>query len=138
MRMKSRSRIMPGQRLPLVLAALLIGVPLAGHAAELGMLDSLTKGGWTLRIRDNGAEQRICVRDGRELIQIRHKQAGCSRFVVRDEANEVVVQYTCRGNGYGRTSIRRESNGLVQIQSQGIIDGAPFSISGEARHGGSC
>ena len=102
------------------------------------MLDSLTKGGWTLRIRDNGAEQRICVRDGRELIQIRHKQAGCSRFVVRDEANEVVVQYTCRGNGYGRTSIRRESNGLVQIQSQGIIDGAPFSISGEARHGGSC
>ena len=103
MRMKSRSRIMPGQRLPLVLAALLIGVPLAGHAAELGMLDSLTKGGWTLRIRDNGAEQRICVRDGRELIQIRHKQAGCSRFVVRDEANEVVVQYTCRGNGYGRT-----------------------------------
>lgn len=134
---KSSSR-MTGWRLPLALATLLVGIPLAGHAAELGMLDSLTKGAWTLRIRDDGSTQRICLRDGRELIQIRHKQPGCSRFVVRDTADEVVVQYTCRGNGYGRTSIRREGNGLVQIQSQGIIDGAPFSISGEARHGGSC
>ena len=102
------------------------------------MLDSLTKGAWSLRIRDDGSEQRICVRDGREFIQLRHKQPGCSRFVVQDSADEVVVQYTCRGNGYGRTSIRREGNGLVQLQSQGIIDGAPFSISGEARHSGGC
>ena len=137
MRPKSGSR-MTGWRLPLVLSALLVGIPLAGHAAELGMLDSLTKVAWTLRIRDDGSTQRICLRDGRELIQIRHKQPGCTRFVVRDTENEVVVQYTCRGNGYGRTSIRRESNDLVQIQSQGIIDGAPFSISGEARRGGSC
>jgi len=102
------------------------------------MLDALAKGAWSLRIRDDGSEQRICVRDGRELIQIRHSQPGCSRFVVRDEANEVVVQYTCRGNGYGRTSLRREADGLLQIQSQGIFDGAPFSISGEARHSGTC
>jgi hypothetical protein len=127
-----------GARVRLGLATLLIAIPLAGTAAELGMLDSLTKGAWNLRIRDDGSEQRICVRDGRELIQIRHKQAGCSRFVVQDNADQVVVQYTCRGNGYGRTSLRREGNGLVQVQSQGIIDGAPFSISGEARHSGSC
>ena len=127
-----------GARVRLGLATLLIAIPLAGTAAELGMLDSLNKGAWNLRIRDDGSEQRICVRDGRELIQIRHRQAGCSRFVVQDNADQVVVQYTCRGNGYGRTSLRREGNGLVQVQSQGIIDGAPFSISGEARHSGSC
>ena len=137
MRMDPDSRI-PGRLRPLALAALLVVVPLGVHAAELGMLDSLDKGAWNLRLRDDGSEQRICVRDGRELIQLRHKQAGCSRFVVQDDTNEVVVQYTCRGNGYGRTSIRREGNGLVQVQSQGIIDGAPFSISGEARHSGSC
>ena len=97
-----------GARVRLGLATLLIAIPLAGTAAELGMLDSLTKGAWNLRIRDDGSEQRICVRDGRELIQIRHKQAGCSRFVVQDNADQVVVQYTCRGNGYGRTSLRRE------------------------------
>jgi hypothetical protein len=137
MRMADHSK-MTGKWAPLGLAALLIALPLAGHAAELGMLDSLTKGEWSLRIRDDGSEQRICVRDGRELIQLRHTQPGCSRFVARDDASEVVVQYTCRGNGYGRTSIRREASGLVQIESQGIIDGAPFSISGEARHSGSC
>jgi len=64
-------------------------------------------------------------------------QAG-DRFVVRDTPDEVVVQYTCRGNGYGRTSIRRESNGLVQIQSQGIEGGTPFALNVEARHTGSC
>ncbi len=129
---------MTGRLGPLAAAALLAAIPVALQAAELGMLDSLSKGAWSLRIRDDGSEQRICLRDGREFIQLRHKQPGCSRFVVRDSADEVVVQYTCRGNGYGRTSIRREGNGLVQLQSQGIIDGAPFSISGEARHSGSC
>jgi hypothetical protein len=102
------------------------------------MLASLDKGGWTLRIRDDGSQQRICVRTGQEFVQIRHKQPGCSRFVVQDGADEVIVQYTCRGNGYGRTSIRREGPGLVQIRSQGIVNGAPFSINGEARHTGAC
>lgn len=110
----------------------------AAHAAELAMLASLDKGGWTLRIRDDGSQQRMCVRTGQEFVQIRHKQPGCSRFVVQDGADEVIVQYTCRGNGYGRTSIRREGPGLVQIRSQGIVNGAPFSINGEARHTGAC
>ena len=48
------------------------------------------------------------------------------------------VQYTCRGKGYGRTQIRRESNRLVQIDSQGIADGLPFSFSAEARRVGDC
>jgi hypothetical protein len=136
-------RVVFGPRKPrksgaLGLAIVLLPVPIAAHSAELAMLNSLTKGSWNLRLRDNGGEQRICVRDGGELIQIRHKQPGCSRFVVEDGADHVVVQYTCRGNGYGRTSIRREASGLVQIESQGIIDGAPFALSGEARHSGAC
>jgi hypothetical protein len=120
------------------LSASLVGVPVAAQSGELAMLASLNKGGWNLRLRDDGSQQRLCVRDGQEFIQLRHKQPGCSRFIVQDNAEEVVVQYTCRGNGYGRTSIRREGPGLVQIQSQGIYDGAPFSISGEARHNGAC
>lgn len=130
----------PGTKLPawLRVVALFAAVPVAAQAAELAMLDNLPKGGWNLRIRNDGSQQRICVRDGRELIQLRHKQLGCSRFVVSDGADEVVVQYTCPGNGYGRTSLRRESSGLLQVQSQGIIDGTPFSFNGEARHSGAC
>jgi hypothetical protein len=132
-------QFLKAHRLPLVvLAALFVGVPAAAQSGQLAMLASLNKGGWNLRIRDDGSQQRLCVRDGQEFIQLRHKQGGCSRFIVQDNADEVVVQYTCRGNGYGRTSIRREGSGLVQIQSQGIYDGAPFSISAEARHNGAC
>lgn len=123
---------------PLVAGGLLLAAPFAASSAELDMLASLTKGAWDVRVRDDRSQRRICLRDGQELIQIRHREAGCSRFVVRDDANELVVQYTCRGNGYGRTSLRRESNGLVQIESQGILDGTPFAISGEARYAGSC
>ncbi len=123
------------------IGAMIGGVVLAAgatQAAELAMLASLDKGEWTLRVRDDGSQRKICVRSGQEFVQLRHRQPGCSRFVVQDGANEVIVQYTCRGNGYGRTSVRRESSGLVQIRSQGIVDGAPFAISAEARRTGSC
>jgi hypothetical protein len=119
-------------------ALLLVAMPVEAQAPELAMLSGLTKGAWNLRIRDDGTERRVCVRDGREFIQLRHTQSGCSRFVVEDGADEVVVQYTCRGNGYGRTSIRREGSSLVQIRSQGIQGGTPFSFSAEARYVGSC
>lgn len=118
--------------------ALVAGLPLAAQSVELAMLGSLTKGSWTVRNRSDGSERRICVRTGRELIQLRHNQPGCNQFVVEDKPNQVVVQYTCRGNGYGRTSIRREGDGLVQIDTQGIVDGAPFAFKAEGRHSGSC
>lgn len=117
-------------------AVLLGGAALA--QGSLAMLDTLEKGGWELRFRDGTTPRAICLRSGRELIQLRHSETGCNHFVVEDGANEVTVQYTCRGNGYGRTSIRKEASGLAQIDSQGIVDGRPFQFSAEARHTGSC
>ncbi|KWV94716.1 MULTISPECIES: hypothetical protein [unclassified Erythrobacter] len=121
-----------------------LAAPLAALAApalaqaSLAMLDSLDRGGWEVRYRDGSSAQKVCVRTGRELIQLRHKDSGCNRFVVEDEARDVTVQYTCRGNGYGRTHIRKESSGLVQIDSQGIAGGKPFQFTAEARQTGSC
>lgn len=106
--------------------------------ASLAMLDTLERGQWEVRYRDGSTPRNICVRSGQELIQLRHRESGCNRFVVEDGKNEVTVQYTCRGNGYGRTNIRRESAGLVQIDSQGIADGRPFQFSAEARRTGAC
>lgn len=102
------------------------------------MLGSLTMGEWTIRHRDGSPDRKICVRTGQELIQIMHRQSGCSQFVVEDGAKRVTVQYTCPGNGYGRTSIRRETPVLVQIESQGIHDGLPFQFTAEARRTGRC
>ena len=73
-------------------AVVLASAPLEAQGPELAMLDSLTRGAWNLRIRDDGSQRRICVRDGREFIQLRHRQAGCTRFVVQDGADEVIVQ----------------------------------------------
>ena len=113
-------------------------VPSAAQPSSLAMLASLNKGEWTLNFRDGTQTRRVCLRDGVEFIQLQHSGQECSRFVIEDNATEVTVQYTCRGNGYGRTTVRRETGALVQIESQGIVNGRPFELSAEARHTGSC
>ena len=106
--------------------------------SSLGMLSKLDRGLWEVTTRGGRSVRSICVRDGSELVQLRHRGAACNRFVVEDGANEITVQYTCRGDGYGRTHIRRETNALAQIDSQGIEGGRPFQFAVEARHVGSC
>jgi len=117
------------------------GMLAAGNAQtpQLAMLDKLQTGSWVLRYRNDArANERICLSNGRQLIQLRHDQKNCRRAIVGDSALQVTVQYTCPGHGYGRTDIRRESNQLVQIESQGIKDGVPFAFTAEARRVGSC
>jgi len=115
-----------------------IAMPTVAQSSKLAMLDTLAKGEWTVRFRDGSTERKMCLKDGRELIQIRHTGPKCNRFIVDDEASSVTVQYTCAGNGYGRTSIRRETSDLVQIESHGFIAGQPFEFLAEARRTGSC
>lgn len=112
--------------------------PAQAQAPQLAMLDKLDQGGWEIRFRPSNEREKTCLRDGRELIQLRHPFPGCSRFVVEDTADRVTVHYTCRGHGYGRTQIWRENPRLVQIESQGIVDGRPFQFSAEARRVGRC
>jgi hypothetical protein len=113
-------------------------LPVAAQGDRLAMLGNLAKGEWTIKPRDGSGELKICLRTGEELIQLRHEALDCNRFVVEDQPSEVTVQYTCPGDGYGMTSIRRETNALVQIDSQGIASGLPFEFSAEARLTGAC
>jgi len=137
--MKKRISISPiGVTAAIGMIALGLALPVAAQTAGLDMLSGLAKGEWTIKHRDGSADQKICVRTGQELIQLRHTENGCSRFVVEDASNRVTVQYTCPGNGYGRTDIRKETGSLVQIESQGISSGLPFQLAGEARRTGSC
>ncbi len=103
------------------------------------MLDGLEAGQW--QIRERGADslfRSMCVSDARSLIQLRHARGGCSRFVIEDGGQSVTVHYSCPGAGHGRTTIRRETSRLVQIDTQGVADGAPFSLALEARRTGVC
>jgi len=109
------------------------------QAPSLAMLDGLEKGSWQLRERGSDAVlQTFCVGDARRMIQIQHPRANCSRYIIEDTPKSVTVHYTCPGAGHGRTSIRSETNRLVQIDTQGIADGKPFSQAIEARRAGPC
>ena len=119
-------------------AGLWLAAPGLAQGNGLAMLGSLTKGEWTIKQRGGVADRKICLKSGAELIQLKHRDAGCNQFVVEDGAARVTVQYTCPGNGYGRTSIRRETGALVQLESQGIHDGTPFQFIAEARRTGTC
>ena len=120
------------------LASALLVMPATAQAPTLAMLDRLDRGEWVVRSRGTGEQKRVCLRTGRELIQLRHSGPACGRYVVEDGAGQVTVQYSCPGNGYGRTSVRRESGVLAQIESQGIADGKPFEFTAEARRVGAC
>lgn len=107
-------------------------------APNLKMLNDLMPGRWEIRSRDMAQLQRICVRNGRELLQLRHNGRTCKRFIVEDAANRVTVTYNCQAAGNGRTTLRQETDKLVQISTQGVDGGSPFAIEAEARYIGGC
>gem|GEM_PF-177942 len=120
-------------------AALMLGTEATGQKRSLETLDQLEPGSWELREHGTGGSAGdICIRSGRQLIQLRHPGLNCKSVTVEDSPTEVVVQYMCAGQGYGRTRIRRETNALVQIDSQGIANGQPFAYAGEGRRAGAC
>jgi hypothetical protein len=134
--------MIPSAMRPLAaVAGIVVGTviaPATAQTPQLVMLDGLQAGSWDVRIRGEDGVSRVCVRNGRELIQIRHRADRCSRVVDQDGAASVTVQYSCPGNGYGRTTIRKETAQLVQINSQGIEGGLPFHFNAEARRTGGC
>jgi hypothetical protein len=133
--------VMTKMRLAGIAAAVVLALaaPAMGAGPTLAMLDQLEAGRWEIRNREPGAApQRICLSSGHRLIQLRHPGTPCDRFVIEDGPSDVTVQYTCKGQGYGRTHIRRETGRLVQIDSRGIAGGLPFEFNAEARRVGDC
>lgn len=117
----------------------LVAAPVFAFALpELEALTKLERGRWQLR--DSGGEPRsICLAaDPAALIQIEHKGAGCEQEVVSSDKGGATVQYSCPGRGFGHTSIRVETPRLARIDTQGLVDGRPFSYRSEARKVGSC
>ena len=125
-----------------VLAALSSATAAASGAPQtsgsLAMLAKLLPGKWELREHGGQSTRQMCIASGKDLIQLRHPGETCSRFIVADTAASVVVQYTCRGTGFGRTQIRYESPTLAQIDTQGINRGLPFDVDVEGRRIGDC
>lgn len=108
-------------------------------ARPIKALTGLQPGQWEIRSRDNpDANRSFCMSDAKVLLQLRHPNNVCSRFVISDDGREATVQYSCAASGNGRTSIRVETPRLAQIDTQGVADQMPFAFSAEARRVGDC
>ena len=122
--------------------AMVIATAPAASAVFAGPLKGLEPGEWELRERlgngEMGEVRRLCLMDLRQLVQIRHARQSCRRLTVDETADRLAVSYDCGGAGGGRTDLRVETSRLVQIRSQGIADGAPFSFAMEGRRIGAC
>lgn len=123
-------------------AVALLGGAAVGHAAgALPALSRLEPGLWQVRELGTGSPKppvRLCIADTAMLTQLQHRSAPCSRTVIASDTNSATVHYTCPAHGFGRTSVRVETPRLAKIDTQGIMDNAPFAFRAEARHLGSC
>ncbi|MGF7146895.1 hypothetical protein FHS96_000504 [Sphingomonas zeicaulis] len=107
-------------------------------APAMPALAALEGGEWTLRIAGEDGARRMCLGDRTALLQVQHAGIACSRHIVANDPQTVTVHYSCPGAGSGRTTVRVETPRLVQIDTQGIRNGAPFADTFEGRHIGSC
>lgn len=108
-------------------------------AAEtpLSALAQIEPGQWTLTAPGTRPRS-ICLADARVLLQLQHSGVACSRYVIANDRASTIVHYTCPGAGHGRTEVTVETSRLIQIESQGIANNAPFQWAMEARRSGSC
>jgi hypothetical protein len=119
-------------------ALLTFAVAAPAQAPGLKVLAQIEPGRWQLRETASKVERTVCVSDPRILIQLRHGSAQCSRFIIDNQPSEGTVHYTCSGAGHGRTTIEVETPRLIQIQTQGLVNGSPFDSKIEGRRLGAC
>jgi hypothetical protein len=102
-------------------------------------LTSLQLGQWEIRSRtDPTVNRSVCLGDPRALIQLRHTGATCKKYVISNDPRATTVHYSCPAGGHGQTTIRVETPRLIQLESQGVANRAPFSFTAEGRRIGNC
>jgi hypothetical protein len=104
--------------------------------AALGVIQP---GLWEMHSSGDPSQNRtLCVSNAQILFQLKHEAQSCSVFVIANNPRDATVHYSCGKSGNGRTTLRVENARLIQIESQGIINRAPFLFTGEGRRVGAC
>jgi hypothetical protein len=104
----------------------------------LEALSHLERGRWQISDSQGGGARSVCLGDPALFLQLEHGGVSCEQQVLASEPSIATVQYTCPGRGFGHTSIRIETPRLARIDTQGLVDGRPFSYRVEARRVGTC
>ncbi|HYE28384.1 MAG TPA: hypothetical protein VEA61_09145 [Allosphingosinicella sp.] len=114
--------------------AIAVAAPVFAFAVpSLEALSRLERGRWQISDSQGGPARSICLGDPSAFVQLEHGGASCGQEILASEPNAATIQYTCPGRGFGHTSIRVETPRLARIDTQGLVDGRPFSYRVEAR-----
>ncbi len=80
----------------------------------------------------------MCISDPAQLLRREHPGIRCTQTVLAQDPMGLTVHYTCAAKGWGRSTLHFETPRLVQLETQGIANGLPFSYSAELRRTGDC
>lgn len=125
----------------LMIGPAIAAVTLLGGAANAPVhaFKRIQPGAWQLHALDKSVpDRRLCIDDPYELVQLRHPGMVCSRFLLANDPQVATIHYTCPGSGYGRTTVKVESGQLIRVESQGLVNHAPFEVAFEGRRVGEC
>ena len=114
------------------------GLATAAAAPGLTALKRIERGEWQLKsIGTNAPAQTLCIADPRVLIHYGHDVVQCQHSVVANDANTTTLHYTCKAS-HGQTTVKVATPRSFNLETQGIINGAPFEDEFEARRIGAC
>jgi hypothetical protein len=103
-----------------------------------GVLARLHRGQWVVKPFARGAAERtLCLRDPKVLLHLEHG-GGCKEELVASDSGGATAEYSCGARGFAHTSVRLQTPRAATIDTQGLIDGRPFSYRAVARRAGPC
>lgn len=118
------------------ISALAAAAPANGPLVALARIE---QGRWQIKTVGVDAPPHIaCLTDMSVLIQYGHGAAQCQRQVVVNAYDVATVHYVCPGAGHGETSIKVATPRAFNLDTQGILGGAPFDEQYEAKRLGAC
>ncbi len=118
-----------------VTASLGASVALAGATASV--FTNAEPGLWEIT-RGGSEPVKLCVASLATLAQFEHRNARCTRSVIRDNGSLATIHYTCPSGDFGQSDVRLVTPRALSIQTQGISAGAPFKYTIQARRIGNC
>ena len=108
-------------------------------AARPAALAKASPGLWEIyRLPGNRDMARECVGDVLSLAQYEHRGHRCTSSIVTDGPISTVIQYSCPGGGFGRSTLTMITPRSLRIETQGISDNLPFNYVLQARRVGDC
>jgi hypothetical protein len=123
-------------RLSVRVAASLAAAAILGGASA-SVFSTAEPGLWEIS-RAGSPTVKLCVPNLAVLAQFEHRNARCSRSIIRDDGSIATVHYTCAGGDFGQSDVKLVTPRSLTIRTQGISAGAPFKYTLIARRIGPC